>query len=239
MIKFFRKIRQQLLTENKVGKYLLYAIGEIILVVIGILIALSINNWNELKKRDLSEIVVLKELKKNLIDDINDMDGNIDLHKKAIVSSQIISNVIENHLPYHDSLDKHFSRIYIVPNFLETRVAYHNIKNAGTSLIKNDSLRDQIIDLYERQYVFLKTWVESENRHFIQDLHGFYRIEFSSLDFFGKSHPVNFEKLVENQEYINYVNHQISFCEFTLRWYYDCKESAERVIELVNLELDE
>ena len=47
MIKFFRKIRQQFLTQNKFNKYLLYAIGEIILVIIEILIALSINNWNE------------------------------------------------------------------------------------------------------------------------------------------------------------------------------------------------
>ena len=50
MIKFFRKIRQDLLKKNKTGKYLKYAIGEIVLVVIGILIALSINNWNENKK---------------------------------------------------------------------------------------------------------------------------------------------------------------------------------------------
>ena len=49
MIKFFRRIRQQLLTENKFGKYLKYAIGEIILVVIGILIAIQINTWNENK----------------------------------------------------------------------------------------------------------------------------------------------------------------------------------------------
>src|SRR6056297_2485873 len=47
MIKFFRKIRQKMLSENKFSKYLIYAIGEIILVVIGILIALQINNWNE------------------------------------------------------------------------------------------------------------------------------------------------------------------------------------------------
>ena len=47
MIKLFRKIRQGLLTENKFGKYVLYAIGEIVLVVIGILIALQVNNWNE------------------------------------------------------------------------------------------------------------------------------------------------------------------------------------------------
>ena len=47
MIKFFRKIRQQLLSQNKLSKYLFYAIGEILLVVIGILIALQINNWNQ------------------------------------------------------------------------------------------------------------------------------------------------------------------------------------------------
>jgi len=50
MIKFFRKIRQNLLSESKFSQYLIYAIGEIVLVVIGILIALQINNWNEEKK---------------------------------------------------------------------------------------------------------------------------------------------------------------------------------------------
>ena len=62
MIKFFRKIRQNLLTENKTGKYLKYAIGEIILVVIGILIALQINNWNEHRKFKLNDLRLCKEL---------------------------------------------------------------------------------------------------------------------------------------------------------------------------------
>tara|TARA_R110001606_G_C15153040_1_gene626030 strand:+ start:9 stop:770 length:762 start_codon:yes stop_codon:yes gene_type:complete len=62
MIKFFRKIRQNLLSEGKTGKYLKYAIGEVILVVIGILIALQINNWNELQKLNEKEISVAKEL---------------------------------------------------------------------------------------------------------------------------------------------------------------------------------
>ena len=63
MIKFFRKIRYNLMSENKIGKYLKYAIGEIILVVIGILIALQINNWNENRK----DQQVVKELYHNLI----------------------------------------------------------------------------------------------------------------------------------------------------------------------------
>jgi hypothetical protein len=62
MIKFFRKIRQRLLTENKFSKYLIYAIGEIILVVIGILIALSINNWNDYRKERNEEKIVLVAL---------------------------------------------------------------------------------------------------------------------------------------------------------------------------------
>ena len=55
MIKFFRKIRQDLLSRGKTGKYFKYAIGEIILVVIGILIALQINNWNENRKVNITK----------------------------------------------------------------------------------------------------------------------------------------------------------------------------------------
>ena len=70
MIRFFRKIRQQLWTQNKFSKYALYALGEIILVVIGILIALQVNNWNESRKDLKSEQLIVQtiydELEENL-----------------------------------------------------------------------------------------------------------------------------------------------------------------------------
>ena len=69
MIKFFRKIRHQLLSENRVSKYILYAIGEIVLVVVGILIALQINNWNENKK--IQNLIALNLY--NLVEDMNHM----------------------------------------------------------------------------------------------------------------------------------------------------------------------
>ena len=75
MIKFFRKIRQNLLSEGKTGKYLKYAIGEIILVVIGILIALSINNWNQNQKD--------RELGINYLNRIT-----IDIKKDTIILNQ-------------------------------------------------------------------------------------------------------------------------------------------------------
>src|SRR5210317_1943342 len=71
MIKFFRKIRQDLLSEGKTGKYFKYAIGETVLVVIGILIALQINNWNEQRKADKAE-------GKALIASKNEFEENIE-----------------------------------------------------------------------------------------------------------------------------------------------------------------
>jgi len=66
MIKFFRHIRQKLIMENKTGKYLKYAIGEIVLVVIGILIALQINNWNEVQNEKKVEFGYMKNLLEDL-----------------------------------------------------------------------------------------------------------------------------------------------------------------------------
>ena len=70
MIKFFRKIRQRLLTENKFSKYFLYAIGEIVLVVIGILLALNINNRNQQQINDAKITSILKEIQQDIVSDV-------------------------------------------------------------------------------------------------------------------------------------------------------------------------
>lgn len=74
MIKFFRRIRQKLISENRIRKYLFYAIGEIILVVIGILIALQINNANENRKNEESIRIVLKQIHSELAENIKEVN---------------------------------------------------------------------------------------------------------------------------------------------------------------------
>ena len=153
MIKFFRKIRQNLIMENKTSKYLKYAIGEIVLVVFGILIALQINNWNEQRK--------LKAVELNLLYELQDvLEGGVDGELKFQLS-QIESNKIskasceyliyhfENNLPYNDSLKFHFANAHSRYIALVRDQAYQNAKSYGFGFIKNDTLKEQLIRTYE------------------------------------------------------------------------------------------
>ena len=96
MIKFFRHIRKRLLSEGKTGKYLTYAIGEIVLVVIGILIALQINNWNETRQIKKVE----KEILNVLLEDLNSAKS---FSAQYIRSEQHYLDIIETIL-HTDSL---------------------------------------------------------------------------------------------------------------------------------------
>lgn len=96
MIKFFRNIRHQLLRENRTSRYLLYAIGEIVLVVIGILIALQINNWNENRKLRQKEQTVLKQLKQEFEANLHQLNGKIEIRNTVIKNGQKILDYIDN-----------------------------------------------------------------------------------------------------------------------------------------------
>ena len=101
MIKFFRKIRQHLLSENKFNKYLIYAVGEIILVVIGILIALQINNWNETKQKENKLQSIYLEVQRELALNIKTLDRSIDFYEKQ---DSVIYLVLNDKLTKQDYL---------------------------------------------------------------------------------------------------------------------------------------
>lgn len=162
MLKFFRKIRQKMLTENKFSKYLLYAIGEIILVVIGILIALQVNNWNENRKSKLSQNKLLVKLISDLDYDIshfNEIDSNYQIDLKEI------EFVIEETLSLKNlKLD---STKQMVPGrgstlyFKVSKSTYQEMMNTGILYqVNNENLKNEIFAYYELADFLL----EKENR---------------------------------------------------------------------------
>lgn len=148
MIKFFRKFRQQMITDHKTSKYLLYAIGEIVLVVIGILIALQINNWNENRKLEVQELNFLKSFKVSLQADSTDRVQSIELHERARNSMDILIDHMEKDLPYRDTLKYHFSNMMTDWGLPYDFSTYEALKSNDLNLITNESLRSSIIDYY-------------------------------------------------------------------------------------------
>ncbi|MAP54469.1 DUF6090 family protein [Altibacter sp.] len=149
MINFIRKIRHRLLSENKFSKYLLYAIGEIILVVIGILIALQINNWNDRKKNAALELTYYNRI----LDDF-------DMDKQLIVQSlekadKRINTSKELLLELHSGTE---SKNYLINKFLVAirgdvfvvrDVTFKDLISSGNIKLLNDiAIKNSLIQYY-------------------------------------------------------------------------------------------
>lgn len=175
MIKFFRKIRQKLLSENRFSKYLIYAIGEIILVVIGILIALQINNWNEDKKERIIEQKILQELLVDLEISKGDLENDLRINERNQATSERIKKYLHDKKPYHDSISYMLLRAQNITQFTPRTSGYENLKSVGLSIISNDSLRKEITNVFERffEYARLEGRVYNERQNSNVDLSPF------------------------------------------------------------------
>ncbi len=157
MIKFFRKIRQELLSKGKTGKYLKYAIGEIILVVIGILIALQINNWNEDQKRKALEKNMLENLVENLEQNCDKLKSRIRSINAYRESGSVIISAIENKLVNQDSLKDYFHTALMNTSDIGlSETGYTVIKNKGFEIIRNQALKKEMMIFFEETQPHLK-----------------------------------------------------------------------------------
>ena len=191
MIKFFRHIRKSLLERNKIGKYFKYAIGEIVRVVIGILIALQVNNWNEKRKLKNYEKQLLIQLKNDLERNSGDLKFNIILQEKLIESSNLLVNHLNNKLPYSDTLKVHFANTALWTKFIVNAGAYKTIESKGLDLISDLELRDLIFRIYEGNL----NWLRQMEQTAIDQIEDF-RINKASI-YFSEWYPIQ----ITNEEY--------------------------------------
>ena len=134
------------------GKYLLYAVGEIVLVMIGILLALQVNNWNEERKDKIKSNEVLSEIKENVQFNTSQFEAEIREEEMVIKSIDIVLESIASYKTYNDSLDFHLYKISYWPASSRKSSGYETLKSQGVELIKSGILRQSIIDLYEKTY---------------------------------------------------------------------------------------
>lgn len=248
MINFFRNLRRRLLTENKFSKYLLYALGEILLIVIGILIALQINNWNQNKLREKKEVEMLNLLKSDLLEGISEFDQSIAQYSKAKNSIEKVIDHLESNKVYNDSLKFHFfnTMLYWGTSDL-TNSNFETLKAIGIDLISNIELRNRLSLVFDEY----DSWIEKDESRYVEILidagnnvlntrfYEYWEGELISGEYIGEMIPLDYESLKTDQEYLFFLKS----LKNQMKWLIEepiksTQLEVEELIEEINTELE-
>ena len=265
MIKFFRHIRRSLINENNMGKYFKYAIGEILLVVIGILIALQINNWNEARKANLEEQVLLSQLKSDFMDNLEQLNQKIRTRNLMLKSCDEAFKLIDNpSLAVKDSIDALIARTMPYATF---DPIIHDLSGSGElKLINNVKLKQaltnwsaDIMDVTEDEHAwklyrhdhyipFLQKNYQLRslrNKAFKANVLGSYTIQRESLDDTYSEYEIGYSKheenyiaLLENPEFEDHLTRLYAINSWTNVQSEILRRHILDIIELLDNELE-
>ncbi|MEH6619279.1 DUF6090 family protein [Maribacter arcticus] len=214
MIKFFRKIRQQLLIENKTGKYLKYAIGEIVLVVIGILIALQVNSWNEYRINSHLELQYLKRLERDMQESIRLTSIYKDFQVQATIEILAVIDIIKKcnltEKDYHAFANGFFKVGKSSPPILIDGTIQELQSTGKLTIIRNVNLRDKMTKMMSeyQSKIVLMPYANSRMGNavnYVDELVSFSYINQPVMmqDISFEEMNFNFETLCENEKLIN------------------------------------
>lgn len=262
MSKFFRKIRQKLLQQNRITRYMVYAIGEIVLVVIGILIALQVNNFKESKAQRSQEAVYLKFILDDLLlqkqensTQRNAITAHISFEDKLI---EYISNRFKVGLDQRNEIKSVLSTLPIGRTYGAYEATFLDLTSSGNiALISNQALKNQIIQHYQIQKrdrdvinnntlnTYKEMWIELIDRNlivispslneFVQD---YSVLEFnSSLEFLDET---LFENLSKEENLIliqNVLAYKVTTTKIAVKFIDNSDARMNRLIQDIKTEL--
>jgi hypothetical protein len=245
MIKFFRHIRQRMLKENRFSRYFLYAIGEIVLVVIGIVIALQLNNWNSKQQLKQVEIKYLKEIAQHLRMDSVDIQFNIQFNKVRLRAGEMVLKSLNEHDAYSDTMDQYFGNLHYTTRSVVNFSAYETLKSRGLEIISNDSLRMMITELYSFSYHNVIDFEKQDDhalqyavvipavvRELVMHPNPSPRVEFASAS------PLDFVGLKSDDAFKNAIVMNNDLRVYMLSNYRDLAEKVAECRERIRIELE-
>ncbi|WP_207764272.1 DUF6090 family protein [Hanstruepera neustonica] len=234
MIKFFRHIRYNLMSENKTGKYLKYAIGEIILVVIGILIALQINNWNEERKVDFEVVKTLAEIRSNLISDsLSIRETRIKKVEDINIQYRVIHELENNNIPY-DSINYHLGRVMLARRIVLVDNGYQLMKKFGLERLKNQKLRNALISYYTNSIKKILDDTADDDFEFIKVFLPYVRSYFRDYSWSKQGVPTDYEHLKSDQYFLTMLKVNIKNEESTLEQLQYAAKQIQHILPMLD-----
>ncbi|MEQ8907348.1 hypothetical protein [Ekhidna sp.] len=218
---------------------------EILVITISIWGAFALNNWGDKNARKKEELEILKGCKAELTKDLLEIQFNMSELNQSLRSLDIILTAFEQNLPYHDSLASYFNYTLLPMHFVHSTSTFETLKSKGLDIISNDSVRSQLINLYDSQYEFFIQGETEELEHIHYNLRHLIPDRFESSwnfqgdSFQGEMIPIDFEALKKDTKYLYFIktqrNRTNSYIEF---FYTNLNNSVKSMIHALNQELN-
>lgn len=228
-----------MINDGRITRYLTYAIGEIILVVIGIFLALQLNNWNNDRKQVQQELGLLAEMRENLAMDLKDCRYNINANQRYERANVAVLKHLTERTPFHDSLRVHYGNIFGNTTLTANTSAYDNLKSIGFDLIRNDSLRRMATSLYSERYDYLKDLeFEADGKlqmdHVLPQIHE--KVQVDTMWVSGR--PYDAEALMDDRVFIGALRSNLFIRGYMVKIYGTTEKRIRKLMEMIDQELE-
>ncbi len=238
-MKVLRSIRQRMINDGRITRYLTYAIGEIILVVVGIFLALQLNNWNAERKQVQQELALLEEMRENLEMDLKDCRYNINANQRYERANVAVLKHLTERTPFHDSLRLHYGNLFGNTTLTANTSAYDNLKSIGFDLIRNDSLRRMATALYSERYDYLKNLeFEADGKlqmdHVLPQIHE--KVQVDTMWVSGR--PYDAEALMDDRVFMGSLRSNLFIRGYMVKIYGTTEKRIRKLMEMIDQELE-
>ena len=240
--------------QDKTGKYLKYAIGEIVLVVIGILIALQINNWNELRKQRLEELETLKNIKSDFTNAIFEFEENNAFRERIISSTKVLYSIMntKHHNYSKKQLDSIISELFINPTYNGQSETLNILFNSGKiNIISNDSIKNALVlwpqqiedmtedEIYSSNIVYNSLYPNLKRYVPLLDITNSLQYKFKLSNYSqGSAFTSDYDNLFNDREFESTLATREVTITVSLVQTRQLIETAEGIIELIDNEIN-
>jgi len=187
-----------------------YAAGELALIVLGILLALAVNNWNMDRQERKAELELLRQMRSSLSFDLATLKRADEGFRHREQAMESLRKHLRQNLPYADSLDAHFGAIF---RFWETnlnRGPYEVLKAKGLDLISSDSVRLRIIHVYDQAYAHLQRSEGDDRSAVLEVLRPYFLRSFRDIRFGENAKPIDYRAVARDPYFSNLIDYRLA-----------------------------
>lgn len=235
MIRFFRQIRQTLIQQNNMGKYVKYAVGEILLVMIGILLAVQVNAWYQNSQDRKVEHQLLLGLKNSITKDSMKIHWNLRNFERIRKNALYLDSMLEVKADYSQKMDTAFGRISVFTVTESDYVIFDRIKSLKSGIISSDSLFTSLSNYYNNSKFLAEVDRYFQNGAYFRQ--AIYPKYFKHYRYGRFAQIADYEKIKASNEIRVAIDYCINDANYYRGGTQHRKERARELIVLINSEL--